>query len=515
MDSLLAAVRARFEMYPVRDGVLLLPKYQSARVQSVQVAGGTVAIDGRTVAGAEISSLLGEDAPLVLRLSYVPAEQLLQRLASAMQPGAGASAQPGGEPGGPTDGSVEPDVEPETGANALAAAEEAREQALEAAEEARAAAREAADEAREDAEGARDLAQDLVQVGSDITVEEGETVLGDVVSIFGDVDVAGQVLGDVASIGGVLRLRDTARINGDAAAVLGRMEKAPGARVLGETNVVGVGDPSVGWNSTWDGDGLFGGILGIFFPLLWIALFLILGSIFVLFLSRPLDRVEANLRSSPFKAGLVGFLAQLLFLPAYVIGLLLLVITIIGIPIAVIWAVGFFIVGFVAALFGFIAVARAIGHRTSEHFDRPLHSPHVAVLVGLVVLFAPLVLSRLVGVGGGPFHVFAAVLMALGVLVLYLAWTVGFGAVILTRFGTRTTWSGEPPTAAALPPDVPTGPAPAPVPAASYPGAGAPYPPSYMPESRLEPTALPGSESRALPGDERRMIPGNEPPSGG
>ncbi|MFN2432672.1 MAG: hypothetical protein ABR599_07635, partial [Gemmatimonadota bacterium] len=178
-DSLLAAARERFEVFPLRDGVLLLPKYE-ADVQSVQVAGGTIAIDGRTASGPEIASRLREDAPLVLRLSYVPPEQLA-RVAGGGPPAADTSAA-GEEMGGAASGALD----------------EGRQSAADAAEETARAAEEAiaaAEEALEDFDPDFAHPGDVVRMGSGVEVAAGETIGGDVVSIGGDVDVAGTVLG--------------------------------------------------------------------------------------------------------------------------------------------------------------------------------------------------------------------------------------------------------------------------------------------------------------------------------
>ncbi|MFN2431832.1 MAG: hypothetical protein ABR599_03265, partial [Gemmatimonadota bacterium] len=167
---------------------------------------------------------------------------------------------------------------------------------------------------------------------------------------------------------------------------------------------------------------------------------------------------------------------------AYVIGLLLLVITIIGIPIAVIWAFGFFLVGFAALLFGFTAVARSTGHVVAGRLGQTLHSPYIALFLGLVAVFAPSLLGTLFSFGPGFMDVISILFHVTGFLVLYLAATVGFGAVILTRFGTRTTWSGEPPAARGEP-AAPPPPPPPPPPLEPFPSAagarGEPLPPAY------------------------------------
>jgi hypothetical protein len=324
-------------------------------------------------------------------------------------------------------------------------------------------------------------------MGEDITIAKDQTVLGDVVAIGGDVEVHGQVLGDVVSVGGVLRLYDTARVNGDAVAVGGRLEKDPGAQVLGKTTTVGIQMPFVtGHHPMWEGGGPLGALGGLLLTLLFIALLLILGAICQLVAGRNVDRMETSLRSSPLKAGLVGFLAQVLFLPVYVIGLVLLVITIIGIPIAVLWAVGFFVLGFVAHLFGFTAAARAAGDSMMRRLNRPLASPHVALLMGLIALFSPMLVHNLFHFGPGIMDLIAMLFAIVGLVVLYVAFTIGFGAAVLTRFGTRTTWSGEPPAGLGAPtaPSPPSPPPPStePLPEPAY--RSLPEPPGTVPGER-------------------------------
>jgi hypothetical protein len=69
-EALAREVEARFEVLPVSDGVVLRPR-ASTNIRSVEVSGGTIAVDGRTVTGAELRERLGADADLVLRLSYL------------------------------------------------------------------------------------------------------------------------------------------------------------------------------------------------------------------------------------------------------------------------------------------------------------------------------------------------------------------------------------------------------------------------------------------------------------
>ena len=60
-------------MLPVRGGIALRPKTAMPGVRSIEVTGGAIAIDGRSVTGGELRDKLGVDADLILQLSYLDA----------------------------------------------------------------------------------------------------------------------------------------------------------------------------------------------------------------------------------------------------------------------------------------------------------------------------------------------------------------------------------------------------------------------------------------------------------
>jgi hypothetical protein len=55
-------------------------------------------------------------------------------------------------------------------------------------------------------------------------------------------------------------------------------------------------------------------------------------------------------------------------------------------------------------------------------------------MAGVLLLISPVLLARLIGLGGGVLYPMTFGLGFIGFLVEYLAWTVGFGAVALARF---------------------------------------------------------------------------------
>ena len=84
---------------------------------------------------------------------------------------------------------------------------------------------------------------DRVAIGHDVTVTADETLAGDVVVIGANAHVDGTVHGDVVVIGGTLHLGEKARIDGDAVHLIGDLDQAASASVVGSTVGVNAGLP--------------------------------------------------------------------------------------------------------------------------------------------------------------------------------------------------------------------------------------------------------------------------------
>lgn len=78
------------------------------------------------------------------------------------------------------------------------------------------------------------LLGDLGVLGGTVELEEGSQVAGDVLVAGGSLRVAGSVEGDIAIFGGTLELAATARVDGDVVHFGGIIERSPGAVVTGE-----------------------------------------------------------------------------------------------------------------------------------------------------------------------------------------------------------------------------------------------------------------------------------------
>lgn len=273
-----------------------------------------------------------------------------------------------------------------------------------------------------------------------VTVREGETVDGDVGSVFSSVDVRGTVNGNVFSVFSSVSIAGNGKVNGDVTSVFSSIGVHDNALVTGSATSVfssidrdataqirgaqttGTANGEFDWPHEWTVEGphmtpatrstasWIGRILGGVFSALLLAG---LGVLLVVLFPRRVEVVRDTIVESPWASLGVGFLGLLLSLPLALIML--------------ITCIGFFIVAFgtfAATLFGLVAIGLWVGDRVTD-VAAPRDRSHVMdTMVGLLII--------------------ALVLSALDI-VPYIGWLTGFiwfglfslafGAVLLSRFG--------------------------------------------------------------------------------
>jgi hypothetical protein len=239
-----------------------------------------------------------------------------------------------------------------------------------------------------------------------------------------------------------VKLGPHAEVLGDVTTVGGTIERDPGAVVSGRLNEVAVSAPGIrirpNWNMHWAPWPWFDGggwpVFRLFGTILRMALFGLLAALVVLVAPRAVQRVEYAVTSEPWKAALVGLLAQLFFIPVLVLLVVVLAISIVGIPLLVL--VPFAVLGFlVALLLGFTGAACGLARLIWRRQSVPEAGTLTLLAVGLTVVWSFTLLGRVVGLGGGPLMAAAVGLILVGVLIEYAAWTLGLGGALLTRFG--------------------------------------------------------------------------------
>ena len=423
-DTLRQAVERRFEVLPLRDGVALRPRASLDGIRSIEVTDRAIAIDGAAVTGPELRARLGGDADLVLQLSYLTPEVLRtlfgpEAATAPLPPSAPSTpATPGTAAPPPTlppDADRPPNQAPRSN--------------------------------RPDWQSG----DDIVRFGQSITIDAGEVIDGDVVAIGGAVDVNGRVRGDVVAIGGNLDLGPQAVVEKDVAAIGGSLRRAPGARIGGRVREVGFGAAASDWfgpRAWFDGWSrrFVSSTVALASTVTRGAVECLLAALVILFAGGYLDPIGRRVSHETLKAGAIGLLAQVLFVPLLIITIVVLVVTLVGIPLLVL--VPFAILALaVVGLVGFTAVAREIGQWVGRRFGWASQGTYATTFIGIAVILLPVLLARVALLAGGTgvsllWHGVATV----GLLGEYLAWTVGFGAVTLMRFGRRSLAGGAPMT---------------------------------------------------------------------
>lgn len=430
-DTLRRQIERRFDVLPLRDGgIALHPKNGDRRVRSIEITESSIDIDGAPATGAELRRKLGADADAVLQLSYLDRAER-QRLFAVDAPRAAApppqaEAVPGTPPAStPTQPAESPaSVAPPGGSPS---------QDDQPGDVIRRRPRRGGSE------------NDRVRFGGNVVVDEGEVINGDVVAIGGSVRIDGEVTGNAVAIGGSLTAGPHANLLGDAVVIGGPFNRDPGARVGGKivdmSGVNGFAFDPRHWNRfgrffPFGATPFFGaaaGVLALMGTLMRVFVLCVLTCI-VLFVGREyVERVGARAAAEPLKSGAIGFLAQLLFLPVLVLTVVVLAITIIGIPLLLL--VPFAILALaVVGVVGFTAVVYNVGRLANARFSWSNENPYLTAVTGILLLISPLLLARLLGLADWLLFPITGALAFLGLLVEYLAWTVGFGAVALLRF---------------------------------------------------------------------------------
>jgi len=379
-------IRGRYDIVALQQGVALVPKQPTSDIRIIEIRDGAVAINGDEVTGRQLRDRVGADADLILRISYLSAAE--QRLLATSAASAPAEAPPPAvaEPPAPRQGGP-----------------------------------------RRARRGG-----DTVRVMGDVTVGRDERVQGDVVAVMGNAQIDGEVDGDLTVVMGSATLGPESLVTGDVNVVGGRLSRAPGARIEGTVNNVGSGARGRTWSSSsvpaMIRDSFLCRLGSLAGTRRRIALIALLALALVAFGRTSVERVADRAAADPVRAGLIGFAAQILFVPVLILTIVVLAVSIVGIPLLAL--VPFAIVlAVIVLVMGFTGVAYHVGRVVAERLGWTGRGEYVKVLLGVVVIAAFTVLARSVAlVTGG---MFGWPLSAVGYLVEYVAWTLGLGAAIM------------------------------------------------------------------------------------
>lgn len=281
-----------------------------------------------------------------------------------------------------------------------------------------------------DPHGARLPPQDSIVTGN-FAVGPAMSV-GRVASL-GNLDVFGTVNGDAIALEGDVIVHKGAHVTGDALSVGGTV-RLDGGTVDGEmrsldravTPTQAVAASSSGFLSILDELQRTMGAL---------VVMVLLGFGAMVFAEDRLRVVSSAIETRFGKSLFAGILTEVSFIPALVLAVVLLVITIIGIVLLPVAIPGMFVVGALLTALGFLAISRVAGQAlTRRAATVSVRGAELrSMLAGLFFFFglwlAAAVLSWV--------PVLGSLLHALAFVVTWAAATVGLGAAVITRGGSR------------------------------------------------------------------------------
>lgn len=413
-------IQEQWQLVPLQDGVLLVPRRPGRSFKGVELRRGGVAIDGLPVTGTELTARLGVDADLVLQLSYLDGATLTRLARPPVAPTVESSRREA-EHGAPV-ASVDAQVaEPQRTVSRRRSAR--------------------------------------VRIGSDLVIDEDEYVEDAAVAILGSVIVNGEVNGDVAAVGGDVRLGPHAAVRGDVTAVGGTIVTHAGAQLLGDAHEVAIRLPRFtvhmpspsGWSERlWPGERWFAGL-----ALGWSALRMtfigLLTLIVAIVAGGPVGRIRTQVARAPLASGLVGLAAQLLLVPAVVAVALVLLVSVVGIPLLALMPLVLLAIG-VFWVTGLAAVAQVVGGWLPGLRERA----GASVVAGLTLIWLCSLTARALWWSGAAGLAVPTVLGAAGLAVEFIAWTIALGAALLAW--ARPLGHDRVPAVPAVPP-VPSAPA--------------------------------------------------------
>jgi hypothetical protein len=283
----------------------------------------------------------------------------------------------------------------------------------------------------------------------DVTVAAGQRVDGNLVVYEGNADIHGEVTGHVVALFGDVTLHPGAVVGRNAVAVDGEVRDAGGsvrgdiktitAEQLGEAGAAPGRDGAR--RTAAKLERVTTGAVNVVAVFAALAM---LGFGTVFFARRHVEIIADTASHSFGRSLVVGLLGQLLVLPTFAMLIVGLVFTVVGILLLPFAAVAYMIAAVLAVVGGYLAVAHAVGETFTRR--RMAHGAFVRApnaygylftgLVGLLGLWALAALTGWLGPVAVLFQIAASI-------VTWLAATVGFGAVLLSRGGLRETFSGR------------------------------------------------------------------------
>jgi hypothetical protein len=270
-----------------------------------------------------------------------------------------------------------------------------------------------------------------VRIGHDYYLPPDETISGPVIVIGGSATLDGRVEDDVLVVGGDVRIGPTARVRADVTSVGGGVRIADSADITGDVHDVSVLWPDIRIEGL-DWFPMFGrfwwSLFGLAGSVFRLTLLVITVSLLTLVAPGWVRGIERRVTAAPVPSFVIGLATQILFMPVLVVVVAGLVISLVGIPLLLMLPFVFLALGIVW-LAGFAGVAAQIGGRLrTGSASNP--SPTLDAIIGIALIASLTLIGHALSLGPSGLAPFAAAFGAAGLVVEYIAWTIGLGAAL-------------------------------------------------------------------------------------
>lgn len=260
---------------------------------------------------------------------------------------------------------------------------------------------------------ARVLVKDssVVKLNEDINMGK-DMILKDLIAIKGNINVKGDVGGDVVSVLGSVHLYPTARVAGDVMSVGGKVAKDEGAKIKGKISEIAISKEGAKMLEMYAPLMVTMGMGGfLVLKALMFLGFIGLSVIIVSFMTEKIGVISSIVEKNWLKTLLWGILGYILICPIAII----LALTLVGIPLILVEAV----IVSMAMLMGFIAVSQLIGKKFTKAIRKPNQPMMTEVIAGLLIIFI------------------VDLIPVVGCIVKWLVLTFGFGGAIMAKMGKK------------------------------------------------------------------------------
>jgi hypothetical protein len=263
------------------------------------------------------------------------------------------------------------------------------------------------------------------------------------VAAAGNLDVFGTVKGNAVALNGDVIVHKGAHITGDALAVGGTV-RLDGGTVDGEMRSLdrALGAPAAVAAAT--SSGFLATLDELQTAMGSLVVMVLLGFAAMVFAEERLRIVAGAIETRFGRSLFAGILTEVSFVPALILAIVLLAITIVGIILLPVAIPGMFVLAALLAALGFLAVSRVAGQAlTKRAATVSVRGAELrSMLAGLFFFFGLWLVAALLNW----VPVLGSLLHALAFVVTWAAATVGLGAAVITRGGSRPTVSAVSPT---------------------------------------------------------------------